>query len=107
MKKGIIVLGLVILTACGTTKVITQADADRGGIKYPGMTLAELQQGKIDYEQNCGTCHGLKKPTSKFPEQWQKIVPDMVGRAHKAGKAPISAAKEASILKYLVTMSMK
>src|SRR5262245_55089877 len=104
MKKGAIVFSLAVLTACGTSKMmtITQADADRGGIKYPGLTVAQLNQGKIDYEQNCGTCHGLKRPNNKNPEQWQKIVPDMVIRARKAGKAPIDAAKENSILKYLV-----
>lgn len=101
---GFCVLALVSCSA----KLLapTQADADRGKAKYEGLTLASLNEGKELFQQNCSQCHGLKSPTSKTEEKWNKIVPIMVKKVNKkAGKEELDAAEEQLILKYLVTMS--
>ncbi len=81
--------------------MLTADDAGRAASKFPGATLASLQQGKSSYEENCGKCHGLKSPTAYNEEQWGKHVKRM------APKARIDKATEELILQYVVTMSGK
>jgi mono/diheme cytochrome c family protein len=98
----------LILAACGTTRLIqpTQADAERGAQKYSNLTLADLNQGKAIFEQNCGLCHGLKKPASRNEDQWNKIVPNMSARVNKKkGEGTLNSEKQEILLRYLVTMS--
>ena len=108
MKKTMFVLAITVLAACGTNKVLThsQLDVDRGAKKYQGLTLADLNQGKMIYEKSCGNCHGLKKIESRNEEQWKSIVPDMVKKTNKkAGKEEINSDQQQVLLKYLITMS--
>ena len=105
MKNTIVLsLCLLFLAACAakkTTASLTDADAARASAKYPGASLATLQQGKTLYEENCGTCHGLKSPSAYNEEQWGKHVKRM------APKAKIDKATEGLILQYVVTMCAK
>ena len=41
----------------------------------------QIAQGEMLFKSNCGKCHGLKKPESKTPEQWNKTVKRMIPRA--------------------------
>ena len=106
MKKTLIILSVIFLAACGSVKLLTptQADADRAAQKFPGMTLADLNQGKAAFEKNCTMCHSMKNPASKTEDKWRKTVPIMVGRANKKTERIDSATQE-SILRYLITMS--
>jgi cytochrome c5 len=101
---SILIVSVLLLAACAAKKtavVISDADANRASAKYPGATLATLQQGKMLYENNCGKCHGLKSPTAYNEEQWGKHVKRM------APKAKIDKPTEDLILQYVVTMSGK
>ena len=101
---SILTVSLLLLAACAAKKtavVISDADANRASAKYPGATLATLQQGKMLYENNCGKCHGLKSPSAYNEEQWGKHVKRM------APKAKIDKPTEDLILQYVVTMSGK
>ena len=98
MKKLSVIALIAVFAACTKLIAPTQPDADRAAQKFPGTTLADLQQGKLLYEQNCGKCHGLKKPASRSEEAWRKVMPPM------ARKAKIDAQKEEMILKYVLTM---
>jgi mono/diheme cytochrome c family protein len=41
-------------------------------------TLAELQQGRVLYINNCGSCHGLYSPDNFTTSQWKNnIMPSM------------------------------
>ena len=105
MKKTSIIAAMaLLLAACAakkTTVALSDADAARAAAKYPGATLATLNQGKTLYEGNCGKCHGLKSPSAYNEEQWGKHVMRM------APKAKIDKATEDLILQYVVTMSAK
>ena len=101
---SILTVSVLLFAACAAKKtavVISDADANRASAKYPGATLATLQQGKMLYENNCGKCHGLKSPTAYNEEQWGKHVKRM------APKAKIDKPTEDLILQYVVTMSGK
>lgn len=98
----------VLLSACGATKLVipSSADAERGSQKFPGVTVASLNEGKSLFEQNCGKCHGLKDPTKRDEEKWNSVVPRMVKKVNKkAGKEEIDSRKQQLLLQYLVTMS--
>jgi len=100
MKKILLVYCILLFWACGSTVLApTQSDADRGASKFPGITLAELQEGKTIFEGNCGKCHEIPKPAAKNEDQWRKIVPAM------AKKAKIDSRAEQLVFQYVVTMS--
>jgi cytochrome c5 len=105
MKKSILFAAtILILAACASKKAtisLTDTDGLRAAAKYPGASLASLQKGKSLYEENCGSCHGLKSPTDYNEEQWGKHVKRM------APKAKIDKPTEDLILQYVVTMSGK
>lgn len=107
MKKQLLISALssLLLTACISAKLLTpsQSDVDRVASKYPGYTLTELAHGKSLYEQNCGTCHGLKNPASRSEEKWKKVVPEMVTKVNRK-KSVLSEKDQEEILKYVVTM---
>lgn len=100
-------LPLALLAGCMAAKntLPVQADAERMQSVYPGISVAEITQGKTIYEQKCSTCHPLKKPGSRNPEQWKQIVPEMAAKANKKSPGKITAADEEVILKYLHTMA--
>lgn len=107
-RKLVVIVASVAFAGCFAAKkaMPTQSDADRGAAKFPGYTLAELNQGKGLYENNCGKCHGLKKTTSESEAEWRRIVPAMVAKINKNGKVLDDHSQEL-ILRYLVTMSKR
>ncbi len=80
---------------------MTDSDALRASAKFPGATMASLQNGKMLYEEKCSTCHGLKNPAAYNEEEWRKHVRRM------APKAKIDKPTEELILQYVVTMCGK
>jgi cytochrome c5 len=106
MKKLHIIAASALLTACFSAKLATPSESDvaRVSNKYPNYTLANLNAGKVLYEENCGVCHGLKNPTSRNEEKWNKIVPRMVKKVNRK-TVKIDEGQQELILKYLVTMS--
>jgi len=107
MRKSIIVIGVLLISACSPKLIeVTQADADRGASKYSGLTLSALNEGKSLYTQNCAECHGLKKPNSRTEANWNSIVPIMVKKLNqKMGKEVVDSKKQEVLLQYLVTMA--
>lgn len=107
MKKSILFAALCLLTACGAKlAVLTQADADRGAQKFPGLTLKDLQEGQSLFKAKCSQCHPLKNPTSRDEAAWRKVVPRMAAKAERrANKQKIDPATQEKILKYLITAS--
>ena len=100
----------IFMVACGSKKALpattsTEPNLEAVSAKYPGYTQAQFKEGKALYVANCGTCHGLKNPTSYSEQQWNKIVPKMVTyvNGNKPNKLDVNA--ETTILKYLVTMT--
>jgi|SRR6185436_5382999 len=101
MKKIITILSFTFLVACAAYKPVvpTQTDADRAAQKFPGTTLAELNEGKSIFESHCNKCHSLNKPFKKTEEEIRNILPKM------AKKAKIDSKQEELVLKFLLTMN--
>ena len=107
MKGTLFFLALLSLTACSVTLVTpTQADVDRVSSKYPGYTLAELNDGKTLFQHTCNRCHKLKNPASRNETKWNKLVPKMINKLNsKEGKKVVDENQQELILKYIVTMN--
>jgi len=107
MRISLVVFCFIMITSCSVKLAAPeQSDVDRVTSKYPGYSLAELNDGKILFQQTCDRCHHLKNPRSRDEDKWNKIVPVMIKRLNKKeGKEVIDGDKQAEILKYLVTMS--
>jgi mono/diheme cytochrome c family protein len=58
-------------------------------------TLAELQQGRALYIDNCGSCHGLYSPDDFSASRWGNIMSDM------APQTSMSASETALVKKYV------
>jgi cytochrome c5 len=101
MKKILIISSTFLFVACAAYKPIApaQADADRAAKKTPGITLAELNQGKAIFEKKCHKCHSLKKPFKKTDYEIEAALPKM------AKRAKLDANQEKLVLNYLLTMA--
>lgn len=58
-------------------------------------TLQELQQGRVIYVDNCGSCHGLYSPDDFSASQWSGIMNSM------APEAGLSSGDKSLALKYV------
>ena len=101
MKKlhfSIIICLASVLLFCNACK----KDTTTGALYVPSdsdvtanATLAELQQGRTLYMNNCGACHNLYSPDNYSPASWKSILPNMVSRTN------LSQADAALVTKYV------
>jgi hypothetical protein len=103
MKKTSLIISVIFLIACGSPKLLSlnNKDVEKADKKFPGITLAELNEGKLIFETNCGRCHPLEKSLNKSEESLRKVVPSM------ARKSKIDVKSEDLVLKYLITVNSK
>ena len=102
MKKIVFILLTVILVGCATISSLHPKETDLAIMqqKVPGINLEEAQQGFKLYKFNCAGCHYLHKPNAYTINGWQKILPEMLGRAK------ITSEKDAQLIKnYLFAKS--
>ncbi len=106
MKKLFILAAITLFVAC-SPKVTKPAETavDRPKVQFTDEQMAELNKGKLIYDQNCGLCHAAKKVNSRSVEAWKGVVPRMVVKVNrKTGTETISQADEQVMLNYLTTM---
>jgi nitrate/TMAO reductase-like tetraheme cytochrome c subunit len=72
MKSIPVIILLLALAACTTTKLYTPAASNEN--KRTTASLEELKQGYELFTTRCNKCHGLKSPDSRTPEQWTKTL---------------------------------
>jgi cytochrome c5 len=110
MKKTIVIALLFAAAACSkkakvdTPKAaaeLSQADVERGAIKFPDLTLAQLEEGKKINDASCGNCHKLHQPWDESEAEWREIVPKM------AKKANLDSRSEDLVFRYLVGLARK
>jgi mono/diheme cytochrome c family protein len=69
---------LILITSCsknssGGASLYTPSSADATST----ATLADLQQGRTLYMNNCNACHGLYSPDDYNSTQWKSILTNM------------------------------
>jgi cytochrome c5 len=107
MKRFWLIPTLLFFVACGTSRIMSpaNADVDRGKDNFPGLTHAQLLEGKKIYEMHCNTCHSYKKPRSRTAAEWKGIIPRMVDRANMKKSAGIDAGEQEALFRYVAVMS--
>jgi len=75
MKKGFFILSIsaVIAVSC-TPKSIPVTESNTS-------SADQLAQGKVIYENSCGTCHELPNPTDFTSVEWVGIMNAMAPKA--------------------------
>jgi len=102
VKKSISILSAVALIGCATVSTLQPKETELPSLqqKVPGISLEEAQQGFKLYKFNCSGCHYLHKPNEYTITGWEKVLPEMLGRAK------ITSEKERKLIKnYLFTKS--
>ena len=102
MNKIIFILFVIALVGCATVSGLQPKETDLSVMqqKVPGISVEEAQQGFKLYKFNCAGCHYLHKPNDYTINGWQKILPEMLG------KAKIASEKEAQLIRnYLFAKS--
>jgi hypothetical protein len=103
MKKYFYLFAAVLLSACAAKiSAPTDVQLTEASKYYPGITISDLNDSKALYENSCGSCHPLKKPSSRTEEQWRTIMPKMVVKANKKGYG-IDKMKEDKLLAYVLS----
>jgi len=100
-SKSLAVLILVtVAVACGTTGITWKpVPGDEARISSPGatVTLEDLQHGYKVYVTNCSGCHYLHIPTTRSREEWEALLPEMLG------KAQLDSAEKAHVRQYILS----
>lgn len=104
MQNKLTAVGICVVCLWGCSKTFAppaEADVHLSSGRWPSLTLAELQQGRSLYLSNCGGCHRLYSPLEHTEQEWQKLLPEMIG------EAKLGEAEQDLIFKYLVTVIEK
>jgi hypothetical protein len=102
MKKIVVIITCIGFIGCVTVSNLKPAESELTIMqqKVPGLSLENAQKGFKLYKFNCAGCHYLHKPNDYTISGWEKILPEMLG------KAKITSEKDAQPLKnYLFAKS--
>lgn len=97
IEKGtaiLLILLVFIASACkkdsnSTNGLYTPTSAD----VTASATLAELQQGRELYINNCGACHNYYLPESYTPTQWKGFISTMGPRTNMSSSETLLVTK--------------
>ncbi|MFY0644406.1 MAG: hypothetical protein JXR19_08050 [Bacteroidia bacterium] len=100
------IIVLLVLVACGTSKVVPtmEQEYEMASKVDPDLSLDQFKEGKEIYSTYCTKCHGLKAHDVLDVAGWQKIVPPMVDKVNKH-EAKINPEQQAMLLRYLLSMA--
>jgi hypothetical protein len=93
-------LGL-IFSGCATLPHPTAMDESWAQARWPGTSLASLEEARGTYARKCSGCHNLHLPQQRTPEEWPREVEEMAGKAH------LNDFEREQITRFLVTMSSR
>ena len=83
MKKTLFIITGIVLIGCATVSNLKPNEKELISMqqKVPGISLEEAQKGFKVYKFNCAGCHYLPKPDQYTIGNWEKVLPEMIGRA--------------------------
>ncbi len=100
-RLAAIALAAAAVAACATTQAPRPgpADAARAAERWPGTTVAELDDGRTLYLGHCGSCHLPPSPRDVPADDWPRHVAEM------AERSGLDATAQERVERYLVTMA--
>ena len=102
MRNTFAILIVILLAGCATVSTLRPTATDLAMMqqKAPGISLEEAEKGFKLYKYNCAGCHYLHKPGAYTISGWEKVLPEMLGRAK------ISSESDAKLIRnYLFAKS--
>ncbi|HVE85648.1 MAG TPA: hypothetical protein VND93_22495 [Myxococcales bacterium] len=67
----------ILGAGCASLPRPTAETAARAQARWPGSSLAELEQGRAVFAQRCSGCHSLPLPDSRSEKQWKAVLDEM------------------------------
>jgi hypothetical protein len=101
---GSAVLATVLVLACAHAGFVPQPtvlDVERVRPMDPGLSLEEMQAGRVSYLQRCSSCHAVHGPGEYRGDQW----PDLIARMQREKKVKIPEHDRELMVRYLVAFS--
>ncbi len=87
MKKIIVTCSLslfvLVMVQCSpkASKAIAEAPLATSEQMKAQFSVAQLEEGKVIWQNNCNKCHKLFAPESRDNEKWHKVLRRMIPRA--------------------------
>ena len=89
-----LIAGLFILIGCSkSTNSTSSLYVPTGADATSTATLADLQQGRTLYVNNCNSCHSLYSPDSYNSTQWKSIISSMGPRTSMSSSEILMVTK--------------
>jgi len=90
-----ILMAAVLIIGCATVSNLQPKENELAIMqqKVPGINLEDAQHGFQLYKTNCSGCHSLHSPNAYTISGWQKVLPEMMGRAKMTSEKDISLLK--------------
>ena len=77
----------------------TESDLRWARVRWPEVTLDDLQHGRAIYVNKCAGCHNLHRPDDFEPERWTVVLAKM------GKEAKLNPQEQRSVARYLSTAS--
>ncbi len=105
MKKIIVLMGLclstILFTQCAKKTASTASKAvapsEEASALAKKYSAAQMAEGKAIFVGSCQKCHELFQPAEFTIKKWNKVLPDM------CGKAELNAEKAALVRAWVIT----
>jgi len=82
----------VLMAQCTAKKTASDAKTPEQIVAdvKKNFTEAQMEEGKVVFNDNCGKCHAIKQPEELNIRKWEKVLPRMSDKAklddEQAGK---------------------
>jgi mono/diheme cytochrome c family protein len=94
---GAVACALALAACAAALPEPNTADLALARAEDPGVSLEDLQRGRVVYGRRCGSCHALRAPGVRAPEAW----PGEVDRMQHEHAVRLTPDEERDILRYL------
>jgi mono/diheme cytochrome c family protein len=89
---------LLLFVACAAAlPQPTAVDLELARADDPNTALEDLQRGRDAYARRCSSCHALRAPAERAPEDW----PAEVARMQTAHRVQLTTDEARDIIRYL------
>lgn len=100
--SGGLLLSVTLLSGCAAPLAhATAEDALRAQERWPGTTVASLEDGRRLFVFRCSGCHGLRLPDTVPVAKWPRLLDDMQKEAH------LDVEERAAIERFILTIATR
>lgn len=98
LRLAALAAALALGAGCASLPRASAETAVRAQARWPGVTLAQLEQGRAVYVQRCAGCHALPLPDSRTEQQWQAVLDEM------GDEAKLTSAERVLVERFILSV---